>query len=134
VRHAAPVRRALVAVDGSVHALQAVAALASMPWLDGVAEVAILGVREGDGDETLDDEVRAAAALLPRPGVEALVCHARGSVPSTILDEARDRSADLVVLGTRGAGPVRRILIGSTASAVARLAPCSVLLAHVEGE
>ncbi len=134
VRHSTTVRRVLVAVDGSAHARRAVEALAAMPWLDSVETVAVLGVLAGDDGEALDEEVRAAADLLPRDGIEALVCHARGSVPSTILDEARDRSADLVVLGTRGIGPIRRILAGSTASAVARLAPCSVLLAHLRDD
>lgn len=132
-RHATPVRRVLVAADGSTHALRAVEVLAEMPWLDTVTDVAVLGVLEGDDDEMLAGDVSAAAALLPRSDVAALVCHARGSVASTILDEARDRSVDLVVLGTRGIGAIRRMLIGSTASAVARLTTCSILLAHVEG-
>jgi nucleotide-binding universal stress UspA family protein len=39
----------------------------------------------------------------------------------------RDR-ADLLVLATHGYGPVKRALIGGTASSVLRRAPCPVLL------
>lgn len=131
-RHATPVRRVLAAVDGSAHARRAVEALAAMPWIGAVDEVRVLGVLDGDGDGTLADEVRAAAALLPGDGAEALVCHSRGTVPSTILDEARKGSSDLIVLGTRGVGLIRRAIAGSTASSVARLARCAVLLAHME--
>ncbi len=135
-RRATPVRRVLAAVDGSVHSTRAVAALATMPWLDAVEEATVLRVRAGetDADAAPDDEARIAADLLPVAGVEALVCHARGSVASTILDEARTRSADLVVLGTRGVGLLKRAVVGSTASAVARLADSAVLLAHERSE
>lgn len=133
-RHAAPVRRVLAAVDGSVHARRAVAALAGMPWLDSVEEVSVLRVHAGDDDGDGDAETRAAADLLPIAGVESIVCHARGSVASTILDEARARSADLIVMGTRGVGMLKRAVVGSTASAVSRLAGCAVLLAHERSE
>jgi nucleotide-binding universal stress UspA family protein len=41
---------------------------------------------------------------------------------------ARERQAQLVVLATHGHGALKRALIGSAASAVARSAPCPVLL------
>jgi nucleotide-binding universal stress UspA family protein len=42
------------------------------------------------------------------------------------------RSPDLVALGTRGLTGMRRLHHGSTAGAIARAAPCSVLLACAE--
>src|SRR5690606_1361649 len=39
-----------------------------------------------------------------------------------------DLSADLVVLGTHGRGLLKRFLLGSVASGVARRSPCPVLL------
>jgi nucleotide-binding universal stress UspA family protein len=45
-----------------------------------------------------------------------------------IVRYAGERQAQLVVLATHGHGALKRALIGSTASAVARSAPCPVLL------
>lgn len=50
---------------------------------------------------------------------------------------ARDRGADLIVVGTHGYGAVKRLLLGSVADHVVRQAPCPVLVvpqrAEVEG-
>lgn len=128
-KHATPVRRVIGAVDGSAHAHRAIAALAAMPWIDDVERIVLLGVTEPRTH--LEPALRGASELLDgRPGVEVRVEEARGSVAGTLLAEADTVEADLVVLGTRGLGPVRRVLAGSTASAVTRLAKCAVLLAH----
>lgn len=50
------------------------------------------------------------------------------SPTESILRLAEEEDADLVVLGTHGYGAVRRVLIGSVASGVARAARCPVLL------
>src|SRR5690606_25204297 len=50
------------------------------------------------------------------------------SAVDEIIRMATEDSIDLVVLGTHGHGAVKRALIGSTASGVARRAPCPVLL------
>jgi nucleotide-binding universal stress UspA family protein len=53
-----------------------------------------------------------------------------GSASVAICNEARDRHADLVVVGTHGRTGVARILIGSVAEQVVRHAPCAVLTVH----
>jgi nucleotide-binding universal stress UspA family protein len=52
---------------------------------------------------------------------------------ATILDVA-GAEVDLLVLGSRAYGPVRRALVGSVSSAVVRHAPCPVLIAPRVGE
>lgn len=49
-------------------------------------------------------------------------------VAEEIVRHAERRQAELLVLATHGYGALKRALIGSVASAVARRAPCSVLL------
>lgn len=44
-----------------------------------------------------------------------------------IVDLARDERADLIVIGTRGRSGMDRLLMGSVADRVIRLAPCAVL-------
>ncbi len=51
-----------------------------------------------------------------------------GNVADTILDYARETQPDLLVAASHGRGAVKRALLGSTSSAFARQAPCSVLL------
>jgi nucleotide-binding universal stress UspA family protein len=51
-----------------------------------------------------------------------------GTPASAILRYVEEVEADLVVLGTRGFGAIRRALIGSVASTIARSAPCPILL------
>lgn len=50
------------------------------------------------------------------------------SLAETITGFAEREAAGLVVMGTHGYGAIRRALIGSVASGVARSAPCPVLL------
>jgi nucleotide-binding universal stress UspA family protein len=51
-----------------------------------------------------------------------------GSAGTALIDVAKERKADLVVVGTIGRTGLRRALLGSVAETVARGAPCSVLV------
>ena len=44
-----------------------------------------------------------------------------------ILKLAKDVSADVIVMGTRGSSGLTRLLVGSVAESVVRKAPCPVL-------
>jgi nucleotide-binding universal stress UspA family protein len=136
VRSARPTHHVLVSTDGSVHAGRAVATLTQLPWIGG-AEVTVLSVRDGRTD--VERAAADAAAVLAASGVNARVVlpeadrHLMGVRPdvrAVIFRAIADSGADLVALGTAGFGTLRRAFLGSTASAVARHAPCSVLVAH----
>jgi len=45
-----------------------------------------------------------------------------------IVELARDRHADLIVMGTQGRTGLPHLLLGSVAERVVRLAPCPVLV------
>jgi nucleotide-binding universal stress UspA family protein len=49
------------------------------------------------------------------------------SAPGAILDYAAEGDIDLIVMGTHGRRGLRRLLLGSVAEEVVRLAPCPVL-------
>jgi nucleotide-binding universal stress UspA family protein len=53
---------------------------------------------------------------------------AEGRPAEEILAQTRDKSIDLVVMGSRGRGGFKRLLLGSTSEQVLREAPCSVLI------
>ena len=50
-----------------------------------------------------------------------------GPAAATIVDTARERHADLIVMGTKGRTGLAHLLMGSVAERVVRLAPCPVL-------
>ncbi len=59
---------------------------------------------------------------------------ADGPAESGLEDVARRRNADLVVVGSRGAGATKIVLLGSIAATVLRSVPSDVLVARVPGE
>lgn len=122
-----PVRRVLVSTDGSAHALLATRAAAGLPWLADT-EVSVLSVDDGRTDT---GAALAEAAEIVGPVTSQLATvRRRGDPRSSILAEAGEVGADLIVAGTRGLTVLRRLVLGSTAGALARNANCSVLVAH----
>jgi len=116
--------RVVVCVDGSPHAQRAVEVFAGLPLAQG-ADVTLLAVRGGRA--RTEEGIAAAAPVLEEAGATVSPVEVDGRVTRTILDHVDHHQAALVVLGTRGIAPLPRLRVGSTASAVARNAACSVL-------
>jgi nucleotide-binding universal stress UspA family protein len=134
--------RVLLATDGSRHSRRATR------WLRDVGlpadttitvlTVATLETPPPDGQTVRDLWVtvrrdarrvaeRAAKTLGRRwPQVEVLVRDGDSRVE--IVDVADEMRVGMIVLGARGLGRVRRVLIGSTSLSVARYAPCPVAI------
>ncbi len=75
--------------------------------------------------------VEGAASTLRRNGVTVArtdTPQGHTSAVDAIIEYAAEARSDLVVMGTRGLGGLRRALIGSTASGVASAAPCATLV------
>ena len=68
------------------------------------------------------------AARLRADGLSASTVTVEGPAAAAILYEARSWRADLVVVGTRGNGLLKRLLLGSTARSVMHHAGASVLI------
>lgn len=133
VRTADPCRRIMLCTDGSVHARRAAQTLACLPWIDR-ASITVLGVRGGTHE--VERGAQEAAELLSSCRVDvrledAIRDTATFDVRSTIFGAIADAQPDLVAMGTKGIGGLRRMVLGSTASAVVHHAPCSVLVARV---
>jgi nucleotide-binding universal stress UspA family protein len=89
----------------------------------GAGAAAPAGAEAGPDFQT---QLNNAVAELP-PELRALPVYERGD-PVRKLLEAAEMGVDLLVLGSRGFGPVMRLLIGSVSSRVIREAPCPVLV------
>lgn len=72
-------------------------------------------------------QVEGLASETSRDGIEATGVALEERPVVAILDEARKRSADLIVMGTRGLTGLKHIALGSVAERVVREAPCPVL-------
>jgi nucleotide-binding universal stress UspA family protein len=136
-KKASTVRSVLVAADGSVHAQRAVDALLSMPWLEQIDALRVIGLcSTGMYDDRTEISAAVDATIQRLSEERALSCDAAPVVlddsPSrAILDESTAMSADLIVLGTRGKSALQLgLLWGSTARSVIKLAESSVLVAH----
>jgi universal stress protein A len=66
----------------------------------------------------------------PQTRVQPLV--AEGNPAAVILQVAREKKCDLIVMGTHGRTALSRVLMGSVAEEVVRKAPCLVLTVKTE--
>ncbi|HEU4673705.1 MAG TPA: universal stress protein [Candidatus Limnocylindrales bacterium] len=138
--------RVLLALDGSAAADHARVLTGSLDWPAGsVIEVvavarSTLALTALDPSAPALEEQRArldrvvadaARALSGGPlSVETRVLSGRPA--SIIVDEAARFRADLVIVGSRGHGPIPTMLLGSTSAEVVDRAPCPVLVARSE--
>jgi nucleotide-binding universal stress UspA family protein len=76
--------------------------------------------------EALEQSLQAAVEQLPR-GVRPAASVVRGSAVGQLVDAA-DTGADLLVVGSRGRGPIRRAVLGGVSARLVRDAPCPVLV------
>lgn len=72
-------------------------------------------------------QVEATAKEIEAGGVKAIGIAVEQYAAIAIVEEAKERSADLIVIGTRGLTGLKHIALGSVADRVARTAACPVL-------
>ncbi|HSK06461.1 MAG TPA: universal stress protein [Acidimicrobiia bacterium] len=122
-----PVRRVLVATDGSTHAARAISTLASLPWLPATS-IRILSVDDGRIDA--EGSLAAAWQVLAQSGAATETVTRKGTVTAALLAETEEWGADLVAMGARGHSGLKRLVIGSSTAAIAGSIDSSVLVAH----
>jgi nucleotide-binding universal stress UspA family protein len=141
--------RILVALDGSAHAQRALEAAVELAdsgdsgcaWLTLMTVVQPmrqvispgLWVTPAPSPEQLEAEARQrldrAAALVP-DGIPVATIVAHGSPARAILARIEVGAHDLVVMGSRGRGVARSLLLGSVSHEVLTHSPVPVLVAH----
>ena len=144
-------RKILVAVDGSETSNKAVSAALEMASYSGGRSVirlihvldemayfmgldpyagqsySVISVMREAGEKILAD----ALAIVQSAGVQAdtvLVDQLGSHLAETVAAEAKAWEASLVVVGTHGRRGIGRMLLGSGAEQIIRLAPCPVLV------
>jgi nucleotide-binding universal stress UspA family protein len=147
-----PYHTVVVGYDGSGDADRAVEAAADQVAPDGTVHVVTAFHRESDNrlvehlrqlpeefryvyDEDAVEKQRQQAALvmLQERGVDCEGHVVPDDPAVAILDVAQREGADLVVVGSRGLGGMKRFLRGSVSARVAAHAPMSVLIVQDSG-
>jgi nucleotide-binding universal stress UspA family protein len=150
-----PLRTVTIALDGSLSARAALDYFAALPLprhltvrLVGVveplryAEPDVLSPQLIELMKEYEDERRAelervlaiAAADLRGRVHKVSTITVVGQAAPSILGEAAKQPSDLVVVGARGLGTVKRLLLGSVSESVLRHASCSVLIVRPKEE
>lgn len=144
--------RVLLAYDGSPGAETAVALAAEIPWpVDSTVRVAIVRelhtsavpavmlspaglVDSPELQQEIADQVAAemdgVVRRLSRPRLEVEGAVLRGRPASVLIDEAASFGADVLIVGSRGRGPLASLVLGSVSQELAEFAGCPVLVAR----
>jgi nucleotide-binding universal stress UspA family protein len=144
----------LVPVDGSPESEAAVNAVANRPWPKG-SHLRIVSVIENIGPPPVGefmvppatdfDELRKqqtaqaenivsqSEASLKGTGLLVEKKLREGRASDTIIDEATEWPADLIVMGTHGYTGFKKLVLGSVAQSVVSHAPCSVEVVRERG-
>jgi nucleotide-binding universal stress UspA family protein len=132
----------LIADDGSAEARRAVEVGTDLALRYGARATVLTVIQHpaypatvGEVQEA-DAEARAfaervqeeAVALARGRGLELAPVIVSGHPAAAIVDYARERSIDLIVMGHRGMSDLRRFFVGSVADRVVDHAPCMVLI------
>ena len=137
----------LVAVDGSPASARAVdlAIKFTTEWrqasmiLLNVQNLAMLGLTEGTGimpaawieeeeEHSGEEALKGHVAACQAAGVHFTARSERGAAAATIEQIAREEKVDHIIMGTRGLGSIRGLLVGSVTTQVIHLVDVPVTL------
>jgi nucleotide-binding universal stress UspA family protein len=132
----------LCATDGSDHAGKAVGIAADLGCRYNARVIILTAydpIPRDLGDPYLEEVtsrrlkaaeelMNAATAVMKVKGLTPIVEMLEGPAARAILEVARTRRCDLIVMGSRGLTPFSAMLLGSVTMRVVHEAPCPVLL------
>jgi nucleotide-binding universal stress UspA family protein len=132
--------RFLVPVDGSTASLRALHVALQMSGQHPDGELHVLNVQVHAGNDSLDNtlerqglwETAAVRALLDKLGEGYRLHLIAGAPAEAIRAHARDAGIAEIVMGSHGAGPLERLLVGSVAMDVAEKSALPVTLVKAD--
>ena len=140
-------RSVLVPLDGSAHAaaaLERAIAIATdsgarltllhiiePPHLPPIGAAYLAGMVRPESEEEAEALLEHAAARVPE-GVPVATIVRQGRAADEILRRVDAGQHDLVVMGSRGLGPIRSLVLGSVSRAVHRHSSVPVIVVHAD--
>jgi nucleotide-binding universal stress UspA family protein len=98
------------------------------PLTMGDSVTSIPGVFLEEVETEAEQLINASLGRLHNAGLSGETVIVHGIPFQMIIDTAKDKGADLIVMGTHGRTGLTHVLMGSVAEKVVRLAPCPVLV------
>ena len=120
--------RVLVASDGSLSATAATLTAKRFPWPPGTRASGVVSRETGAIEKAVKSTAETTTKTLAGRWPAVRVRVVEGPPAAAIIRAARRGRADVIVMGWRGHGAVRRLLTGSVSRDVVRVASCSVLV------
>ena len=132
----------LLGLDGSAESTRALELAQKIAAEDAAVHIAIVHVREfmiagragmqttRADEEDLEAIVRKQADELAASGVDStltVVSTTTGGPAHVIADQAKERGADLIIVGTRGHTGLSGLLLGSVTQRLLHVSPCPVM-------
>ena len=104
--------------------------LSVLPDIPALGGVAALGTEAYQARERENAQLflQSTANRLDRSGYSARSQVLIGTAVDSILDQARGRNVDLILMGSRGRHGLSRLMLGSVSHAVLHSAPCPILV------
>ena len=140
-------RSLLVPLDGSVHAAAALEQAIEItkrsrawvtllhviepPRLPPVGAAYVVGLLSAESEEQAEALLERAAARVPE-GIPVCTIIRHGHAAEEIVRRIEAAEHDLVVMGSRGRGPLRSLLLGSVSRAVLHRSPVRVIVVHAD--
>lgn len=120
-----PVTRYLVAFDGSPAVMGSIERIAAGSLLNGLS-CRLLHV--GTDTAPIRAQMEGAAALLRPVSADVTIEFARGEPDTTIARAVENGGADLLVMGAYASHRLRKLFLGSTSAAMARMCRVPVMI------
>lgn len=135
-------KKILLGVDGSDHALRAAKVAGDLARITNADLIVVtafdpipsylgepnlqeaISARLHEANQVLENGIKAVGEIKGELTSEAL----EGSAAEVILEVARVREADLIVVGSRGLGKLSGLLLGSQSQKIIQHATCPVLV------
>ena len=122
----------LLATDGSRFSQDAAQLVMRLPW-PASRDLTVLSVsenRQQHDPQQLEALEREAERFTAAGGWTPQTLARRGQAANEIVSAAEELGADVIAMGSRGLGGVKRFVLGSVSEQVMTYAPCSVLIAR----
>lgn len=125
------VKKVLVATDGSKASLEAIGFASHAIDLTHAGQIELLAVAEPGSKasrERANAALTAAGELLTKRGVKSVAKIREGEPTQSIVSEAREGEASIVVMGSRGLSGLKELILGSVSKGVSENVSCPVLI------
>ncbi|MDP2182515.1 MAG: universal stress protein [Actinomycetota bacterium] len=128
-------KQIIVPIDFSSSSMRAFDALLSMPkdavgtaFLTHVIDAAVVGDRIRRTEDGAEFQLRNMAAIAAEKGITARPVVRQGDPRRAVLQEAKERRATGMIVGTQGPNPLLEAVLGSVSLTLMRQASCPVMI------